>query len=180
MAADSLTSVYSNIARAKCQMSPKKLLSQVEEHETITYTCRTQTGYDLLLAFRGTSVGVSVKAQKALWPKEAQLGAGYDIGDTVEWRGRGIGAAFAPEAAILRLKSRGDDVRILSVLGVLRIEGEQICAAAFIDAGANKDANLMARATADEIIGQFQCGRDRPKIIGARTELAAEIAAYSK
>ena len=172
-------SLYFDVTRSKCRTDLKKPLSQLSEHETITYFCKMQTGYELTITYHGTSVAISFKRVADRSTAKPQLGAGYDIGDSVEWRGTRAGQSFVPDAAILRLKTKGADGRMGAVLAVMRVEGAQICPAAYIDALANKDANMLARSASDEAAKNFRCGSDQAKIIGVATPLAQETTAHA-
>ncbi len=48
------------------------------------------------------------------------------------------------------------------------------CAAGYVDALANKNANELARMVADEIARGFVCGRDRPVFHGTRGKLSGD------
>jgi hypothetical protein len=54
------------------------------------------------------------------------------------------------------------------VLVVTKIDGKEACHMAYIDARANPAANALARDTADSMAAGFDCGRDEPKVVGAK------------
>jgi hypothetical protein len=104
------------------------------------------------------------------------FGAFNDIGKTIEWRLRG----GKPFAAILRysLDIAGEDgeMRKGSVLQVSKIgtEGRPGCAVAYVDAVANKNANGLARDTADGAVRGFRCGTDTPFYAGRTGPLSGQ------
>ncbi|MEP0508079.1 MAG: hypothetical protein ABJD38_05110 [Aurantimonas coralicida] len=86
------------------------------------------------------------------------------LGSTIEWR---VDERGAPYAAIVRYHLDGAEVGETSdVLLVSRVGNGETpgCAVAVLDAG-NEQANGMARGAAD-LSTIFQCGRDRPVLIG--------------
>ena len=71
------------------------------------------------------------------------------------------------------LWTKGDGAKV-SALGVVRVEAKAACAAALIDAEANKNANDLARAAADDAARQFKCGFDKPALKGAAGDIVRE------
>lgn len=77
----------------------------------------------------------------------------------------GAGEAYA---AILRYytdSGMGDGSSEGEVLVVTKLDGEEACHMAYIDARANPNANELAREIADGDEG-FDCTRDEPQVIG--------------
>jgi len=172
--AGGLTSAFSNIARPACHASGPR---QPAEHETVTYRCRTSAGIEVAIAYLGTAVQVTFSTGDiAVRP---QLGAGYDVGDRIEWRGRRTAKGFVPQAGILRLLSRNDDGKVVGVLAVVRVDRGAVCPAGWVDVAANPDANVVARTLADQVAAGFRCGRDKPVVAGPDTDLVKDIAARS-
>ena len=99
-----------------------------------------------------------------------------DIGKTIEWRLRD----GKPFAAILRytLDVSGNDgeMRKGSVLQISKIGTKERpgCAVAYVDAVANKDANVLARQTADARVAGFHCGTDAPFYAGRTGALSGQ------
>jgi hypothetical protein len=169
---------YSGIGEPRCRPVQGSATSPADDHDVVVERCPTSVGFEVIKAYQGTAVQVTVT--RPGWGKTGpQLGTGFDVGDTIEWRGRRDGARFRPGAAILRLRSRTDDGQLGSVLAILRIERDQACAAAWLDASALPDANVRAREAADAAIGTFRCGTSQPRIIGPQTALATATAARS-
>ena len=52
------------------------------------------------------------------------------------------------------------------MLAVTRLAPGAVCHVAYIDVQANPNANELARKAADEIARNFQCSRDKVKIVG--------------
>ncbi|MBO0903014.1 hypothetical protein [Jiella sonneratiae] len=101
-------------------------------------------------------------------------------GETIEWRLSG----GKPFAAILRFHlDPGDGSgKITDVLAVHTIagEGRASCPVGYVDASANADANVLARAVADEVARRFACGSDKPRYRGKVSELGGTATAAQK
>jgi hypothetical protein len=61
------------------------------------------------------------------------------------------------------------------MLVVTRLPPGPVCHVAYVDAQANRDANALARKAADEFARDFQCAKDKVKVIGA-TGIAVGLA----
>lgn len=167
--ADHLVSVYSDVARRKCASSGKTR----NEDGPVTYRCRLIDGLTLRTTYLEAAVQISMLREGK--DVGLRLGTGYDIGEKLEWRGPRVEDKFIPAAAILRLIARTGSDSYASVLVVLRVDGEKICPAAWLDATAAANANVLARRAADEIAQEFRCGVDAARIVGPNTELVQEI-----
>ncbi len=92
------------------------------------------------------------------------------VGDTIEWRIPVPGGP--PTAAIQRwfIDRSAIDEAEAQVLVISRVgqpgEGEA-CVAGYVDALANKDANVIARRVADDIAPGFACRKAEPQWHGA-------------
>ena len=173
------TSVYSEVSRTRCPNDFNKPLSQLGEHQAITYSCPGRGGYAVDVAYLGAAVRVAIRRSGEKGGK-AQLGAGFDVGDRIEWRGASRERGFDPGAAILRLKNREAKNKLGEVLGIVRIEDGKACAAAFIDASANPGAQELARRTADEVAAGPGCSSVTPHVVGATTERVKEAMARAQ
>ena len=104
------------------------------------------------------------------------------IGDKIEWRldDRGV-----PRATILRYTMENlnpktfepDKALYGQILVVSRVgqPDDRIgCVTAYVDALANKDANVLARKLADEQAPTFSCGREKPQFHGKVGERISE------
>jgi len=105
----------------------------------------------------------------------------WSAGKNVEWRGLKTNKGFQPYAAIVRLLMKDPesdkpdaDGQVLAVLRFDPRESEA-CAMAFLDARANKDANALARSTADRLGPEFDCRSDKPSVAGATTRWTMEL-----
>lgn len=158
-------SVYSDISRKRCggRMA-------ASDHEVVTDRCRLIGGFRSEATYRGTSMQFRLRGRGA---DGAVLGAGYGVGDAIEWRGVRANGRFSPRAAIVRLQSRDPAGRVVSTLAILRVEDGRACKAGFLD-GNDGSANARAREAADRIGGSFRCGRDRAEIIGASSPAVRE------
>ena len=85
----------------------------------------------------------------------------------IEWR---IGAGGKPVAAIQRffVGEQGSEGQILVISKVGQPGEGQGCPVGYVDALANKDPNLIARAVADTRARHFRCGESKPDYHGAR------------
>ena len=97
--------------------------------------------------------------------------------DTIEWRGTPGGPPFA---IIQRWRlvdpERAEDARaVAELLVVTRLPPGPVCHVAYVDARANREANVLARTAADASARTFKCGTDQAAIAGERGR-AAELA----
>lgn len=99
---------------------------------------------------------------------------------TIEWR---LDAGGRPFATIVRWfvsdpEADGEGEtrygQILVVSTVATADNPTSCVAGYVDALANKDANLLARNVADEEAHDFACGVGEPRWHGERGALAGE------
>lgn len=172
-----LRSVYTDFSIKTCPNDFGRPLKYLADHQAITYRCEGFGGKAVHTTFFGPYVWVYISNTKGLkQPSTGQVfRTGYGVGDKIEWRGRGEGKAFVPEAVILRLQARENSEVVRSALGIARIVNGTVCAVAYID-GRETDANSQARAAADEAIRNDTCPLGRvPRIIGKETELVKEI-----
>jgi len=169
----SLVSAYSDVSRAKCASSGK----DTGDDAPVTHRCKMLDDLTLIAVYEGAIVRISVLRNGE--DTGLRLGAGYDVGEKLEWRGRRRDQKFEPEAAILRLIERTGD-KSASVLAILRVEDGKICPAAWLDAEATPHANAVARQIADDAAGKFHCGTDAARVIGKDTELVREMIARAK
>ena len=105
----------------------------------------------------------------------SSFGEWNSVGKTIEWRLN----EERPVATILRWyienidsatgssnpKLRGQ-VLVISKVGQPSVF--DACIVGYVDARANRDANIIARNVADDIAPYFQCGREHPKYYGRR------------
>jgi hypothetical protein len=169
-----LVSAYSDISRVKCAASGKAN----GDDAPVTYRCKMLDELTLIAVYEGAVVRLSVLRNGE--DTGLRLGAGYDVGKKLEWRGRRRDKKFEPAAAILRLIEKTGYNSYASVLAVLRVEEGKICPAAWLDVEATPHANAVARQVADDADGKFHCGIDAARIIGKDTELVQEAIAHTR
>ncbi|MCB1444579.1 MAG: hypothetical protein KDJ87_01945 [Rhizobiaceae bacterium] len=91
----------------------------------------------------------------------------------IEWR---VDAGGRPYAAIQRFFV-GDAENQGQVLAISRVgqpDDAEGCLVGFVDALANKDANMLAREVADSVAPSFRCGEDSAEYHGARGPKAGD------
>ena len=177
--ADALQSVYSDLSLKACAHGANRSPSKRDDHEAVTYRCMGPAGIVISVRYEGTHVNVVFQGG-GLAAGGKVLRAEYSIGERLEWRGRQGIKGFEAAAGILRMRRREDSGKFGDVLAVLVRDGAQICPAAFVDASANRDANLLARQKADELAGHFRCGADQPRVAGVATERVQEALDYNR
>ena len=172
-----LRSVYTDFSIKKCPNDFGRPLKFLADHQVITYRCEALSGLAVHVTFFGAFASVYVSDAKGL--KQPNIDpvfrTGYGVGNRIEWRGRGEGAAFKPEAVIMRLQAREGSETVRSALGIARMAKGKVCAVAFVD-GREKNTNEQARVAADEAIRNDTCPLGRlPRIIGQETELVKDM-----
>src|SRR6516162_8616138 len=158
-----LVSAYSDVGRAKCVSSGKA----TSDDAPVTRRCKMLDDLTLIAVYEGSAVRISVLRNGE--DTGLRLGAGYDVGEELEWRGRRRDQNFEPAAAILRLIERTGNKSYASVLAILRVEDGKICPAAWLDVEATPHANAVAREIADDAAGKFHCGTNAARVIGKDT-----------
>ena len=106
------------------------------------------------------------------------------VNETIEWRLNGS----KPFATILRwfIENSGPDGvpdkkhlgQVLVVSKVATRENPYSCVVGYVDARANKNANVIARNVADGMVSGFVCGRDTPQYHGRVGKHAGEPNRY--
>lgn len=168
-------SLYTSLKPPACKSLTGKTPAQVAEHEALPYSCPGIAGWTVFLTYHGTNVTAALARDGGPKPA-AQLGAPFDIGPRMEWRGTGAGRGFKADTVIVRLTTQLDAMgKTGSVLAVAKIGPDGICLAGVVDAQANRDANTLARGIADDPgLPGFRCGTDLPRVVGPQTELTKE------
>jgi len=161
-----VVSVYSDISAESCGARQGRA---PREHEVVRFACRVLGSFDVEMTYHGTSVSFVLRGGD----REVRLGAGYAVGDKVEWRGRRAQGRFVPQAAIIRLTSRNPAGSLISALAVIRIDAGRPCTAAVLD-GSARDANAQARGVADALETKSPCG-STPSVVGRETESVRDV-----
>ena len=169
-----LVSAHSNIRHAKCAASGKA----TGDDTLVTYRCKLLDDLVLIATYEGAAVRISILRNGD--DTGLRLGAGYDVGEKLEWRGWRRDLKFEPAAAIMRLIEKTGHNSYASVLTDPRVENGKICPAAWLDVAATPHANAVAREIADDAAGKFHCGTDAARVIGNDTELVQETIARAK
>jgi hypothetical protein len=105
-----LVSAYSDVGRAKCVSSGRA----TSDDAPVTRRCKMLDDLTLIAVYEGSAVRISVLRNGE--DTGLRLGAGYDVGEELEWRGRRGNQNFEPAAAILRLIERTGDKSYASAL----------------------------------------------------------------
>jgi len=135
--------------------------------ESATWECRGAAGIRVHVAEGDArmvvSYGPSAERQSAA---TAWFGPPNEAGKTIEWRADRRGAK--PFATILRwsLVDPERDGQRHPILVVTRLGPGTVCHVAYMDGGANPDANQLARQAADAHARGFRCDTDKARVVG--------------
>ncbi|MCP4380631.1 MAG: hypothetical protein GY798_04290 [Hyphomicrobiales bacterium] len=162
LAADSVTSAYTNIDLATCRQEP------VDPDDPLQSGVWWCAGYGAIpvrvaegdLRFL-VSYGIDAAGEMAA---SQTLPAFNHIGQTLEWRLRPEAPdLWSPFATILRFFPDLGDGETGQVLVITKLGGSgQICHVGYVDALANPQANTLARQIADNVAPLFDCQADQP------------------
>jgi hypothetical protein len=153
-------SAYTTLDLGKCRQDP---INPNDPLQSGVWHCAGYAGIEVLVmegdlrffVSYGPDADTEFAAQQTLPPFNT-------IGDTLEWR---LDAAGVPFATILRYFTDNGDGTERQVLVVTRIESP-MCHIAYVDAGANPNANELARQAADLFARSFHCDFNSPLWIG--------------
>jgi hypothetical protein len=131
-----------------------------------TYACEGLNGTPVTVSEGDLRMTVSYGDNARDEPAMGQgFGAFNRLGAKIEW----LSPADDPEtpiATILRwYLQQGEGPDESQILVVTQLEPGAVCQIAWIDATANKNANVLARQAAAELAGDFDCG-GMPKVYG--------------
>lgn len=159
-AAAEMTSAYTKIALDQCTRTAFS-----EEEGWVSYACEGYGGVMVQVAEGDLRALISYGPDAA---NERAAGQTFPLfnttGETIEWRLRD----GKPVATILRFYIDAPDIAKGQVLVVTQLGLGQTCHIAYVDAGANEEANELARAAADRLAGTVDCATAEPEIVGAR------------
>jgi hypothetical protein len=155
-------SVYTRFKAMACKTISTDEVGGVE-------TCKGLGGMPVLVVDGDSRIAVSY-GPKAEDEPAAKLFFGplNGVGDTLEWR---VGANRRAFATILRwrLSLSGDEAAKpgdnAPLLVITRLPPGPVCHVAYVDAGANPNANELARQAADEARA-FVCGEQKARLVG--------------
>ena len=156
-------SVYTDVDLRGCQLVAE---AQEGEGEWATFRC---PGYGGLAVFVteadlrfSLGYGVNWQQQKS---STQFLGPFNTVGKKLEWRLK----AGKVAATILRYYTEtGSEGRKGQILVVSKVSAGQACHVAYVDALANKGANVLAQYAADFVAPSFNCASDEPLHLGRR------------
>jgi hypothetical protein len=136
------------------------------------WRCAGYAGTDILLSAGDQRMQVSFGHNAAHEPAASQTFPAFNSVDegVIEWRlDPQPRRRPRPFATIMRWNVRQDEAQGFSdgpVLVVTRLGEGKVCHVGYVDARANPDASELARKIADENARAFQCGKDRPIVLG--------------
>jgi hypothetical protein len=164
-------SVYTSVALDKCRELPVDPDDPVANGK---WLCAGYAGMKVLVeqTDERTTVSYGENAENEIAAGET-LPAFNDIGETLEWRlGRASPAdGWRAFATILRFHTTSGTGAKRSTLIVTRLGAPgQVCHVGRIDAVANQDANVQARAVADDVAPRFTCGKHQALDYGLTPE----------
>ena len=158
-----------------------KVLEEIEEGGSVSMLCDGYQDYPVHFAEgdlrHSVQFGHVATGENGIWQSFAQWNR---VSETIEWRLQDA----RPIAAILRWfientddAGSADPTRVGQVLVVSRV-GQQAdkgaCVVGYVDALANRDANVLARDVADSLAQDFVCSTDRPEFHGTRGRLSGD------
>lgn len=157
-------SAYTDIDLEACLM-----LDEDEETSSASWACPGYRAYPLWIGEGDLRFFISYGFQAAAEPVASQTLPPFNyLGPRMEWRLSDEKGYWFPVATIMRYfvaRPNGEDTN--QVLVVTRIAEGASCHVAYVDATANANANELARAAADRLARNFDCGADEVEIIGA-------------
>jgi hypothetical protein len=167
--AQEVSSVYTPLDLKKCKdVTP----ADAKDYGTI-WRCDGFEGLPVRIAEGDlrvfVSYGPSAETQTAANETLPQF---HMIGEKLEWRVRKEGNRLRPFATILRYKWDSDNGEG-STLAVTKLEVNDACRVAYIEATGNPKANELAREIADRDAPGFVCKRDAAKHYLADGSIAA-------
>lgn len=166
--AQDISSAYTKIdVRGDCRHRAGKAVEDYGD-----WRCKGYAGVPLWLGAGDQRMFVSFGLKAQDEPAAAQTLAPFNdfYRGVVEWRL----ADGKPFATIIRWNvKRAADMDNRKVRGralvVTRLPPGAVCHVGYVDAGANSNANTLAREIADKFARDFVCGKDKPVVLGRVT-----------
>ena len=175
--APTIGSSYTSTAPKDCRVSGTG--NGVDD--STTRVCPAKAGLVVLVSEDDLRETVSVGRDHAAAAREpaaeAWFGPFNSTATTVEWRAKdGKPFAIIQRWHIADNNDQDREGRPIAkpMLAVTRLPPGPVCHVAYIDVKANPSANELARKAADEIAGDFKCGKDDVKVIG-ESDRAVEL-----
>lgn len=175
--AGQMTSAYTRLDFKKTC----KILEEIEEGGSVSMLCDGYNGYPVHFAEgdlrHSVQFGYVETGEDGIWQSFSQWNR---VAETIEWRLQDD----RPVAVILRWfientdgAGSPDPARVGQVLVVSRV-GQQAdkraCVIGYVDALANRNANVLAREVADSLTSAFTCATDKAEFHGLRGRLSGD------
>jgi hypothetical protein len=171
LAAAPASSVYTSTAAKAC----RTLSIGGAEEDGGSRLCPGKAGLVVVIAEGDlrevVSVGRNRRDAEAQPAARAWFGPFSSTTETIEWR---LDATAQPVAIIQRWHladnedpEKSGQPKTKQLLVVTRLPPGAVCHVAYVDVVANPNPNEIARRAADEIARDFQCGRDKARVVGS-------------
>lgn len=177
-------SVYTGTSRDRCENLLENPDQVAIDMGTVSMRCPGYKGYAFYFSEYDVrqSTYFGHLSQRILDAAGETFDRFNHIGDTIEWRldGKGVPRATILRYTIENLNPKTYDPdpslygQVLVVSRVGQPDDMTGCVTAYVDALANRDANLLARRLADEQAPRFACGKDKPVFHGKVGDRAGE------
>ena len=137
------------------------------------WTCPGYDGIDVLVSAGDQRMFISFGPDRDSYALTETFSGFNDAFDgTVEWLIEKTDGQSKPFATILRWNvMTGNDEGTPSgrILVITRLGDGGVCHVGYVDARANPNANELARKLAEDHARTFQCGKEKPLVVGATT-----------
>ncbi|MFL6802822.1 MAG: hypothetical protein ACJ8FM_02460 [Xanthobacteraceae bacterium] len=174
-AAQEFISQYTSADTRKCRKVERVKVGDTEY--AAAWACKALAGYLVVVSEEDLRTTVSVGKSVTAAAREPAASQGFGpfnfTYDTVEWRS--LKGAALPFALIQRWnisdgENPGKDGRPgrNALLIVTRLPPGPVCHIAYVDVKANREPNALARTAADDTARNFDCAKDKVRIVGER------------
>jgi hypothetical protein len=167
---------YTSIAERSCRKLD--VLRLHGDEISTSRVCSGRGGYKVFITeddLRETlTVGRTMKEAAKEPAAHDRHGAFNSFEGPIEWRSTKDGKLYALIVGWAIADNDNPDAagrpKSVYVLVVMRLPPGPVCRIAYVDRDANGDARELARTAASEMAPHFNCGGDKPKIVGERGE----------
>ncbi len=175
-AAENIASAYTRLQLDKCRHTQSN-----EPEDYGFWICPGHAGISVRIGGADQRITVSFGPEADKQLAAEQTFPSFNSVDkvNVEWRTASAeGGAAKPFATIVRwtVKTEKDSKRSSGRVLVVTTLGPAVCHVGYVDALANKDANVLARKLANERARTFDCGKDIRLIYGRKGPSVAGMA----